>query len=64
MTVEAIKPQRKPRASKSKTAEHFMVSIKGQPLGTKVELLKLINSSIEEDAKHLKEQLALITGLK
>lgn len=55
---------RKPRTRKAQSADQLMTAIAGQPLAVKVSLLKLLEASIQQDGAALKEQLALISGLK
>jgi len=65
MTDTKTAPQtRKPRTRKAQTAEQLMTGIQSQPLAVKVALLKLLDQSITNDAEALKEQLALISGIK
>lgn len=55
---------KKIRKPKSQTAPQLMATIQIQPLTVKVELVNLLKVSIEEDAKALKSQLALIDFVK
>lgn len=55
---------KKVRRPKQQTATQLMAGIQTQPLAVKVELVNLLKKSIDEDAKALKEQLALVDHVK
>lgn len=62
MTTEV--KTKKTRTPKKQAAADLMNSIKHQALSVKVDLYGLLKSSIDEDAKALKEQLSLIEKVK